>query len=201
MPGEFERHVEAANEAGIQDFQIREKSWTARDLFLTSASLTAILSETAQLFLNDRLDVVAAMDHPSVGAHLGGHSLPWQAARTLVPAVKLGVSTHSLAEAEQAVDAGACYALLSPIYQPVSKPDDTRAPLGPKVFESVSQPGRVLALGGVTSERMDALAKHGARGVAILGACWGRAPDETYAQCQKLVDTWSRLAASPSSSR
>ena len=81
------------------------------------------------------------------------------------------VSAHTQDEVDEALEAGAVYALLSPVWSPSSKPGDQRPPLGLEAFLAVASrhaPLQVLALGGVTPERYRALRAKGA-GAAILG--------------------------------
>ena len=80
-----------------------------------------------------------------------------------------GCSCHSAAELDHAFQAGASYALLSPVYRPTSKPTDTRQPLGLAAFMNLAQHRPVLALGGVTAARYARLRASGAYGAAVLG--------------------------------
>ena len=80
-----------------------------------------------------------------------------------------GVSCHSAEEVEHALSRGATYTLLSPVWSPGSKPDDTRAPLGPAAYLAVARDRPVLALGGITPERHRALVRAGSAGSAVLG--------------------------------
>lgn len=105
---------------------------------------------------------------PGCGLHLpGGEDVAtWRAHDGI-----LGVSTHSVEEALQAERSGADYVVLSPVFTPTSKPDDTRPTLGieglRRAQEALSIP--VYALGGVTPENAaEVLAV--CHGVAVLGA-------------------------------
>lgn len=91
----------------------------------------------------------------------------------------LGVSTHNSDELLKAEAEGADYALLSPLYSPYSKPDDTRLPLGLKrareAIERVSIP--VFLLGGVDAHRARDCQETGAYGVAAVGALFAEGVD------------------------
>lgn len=85
-------------------------------------------------------------------------------------------STHSSEECARAIAAGAVYALLSPVWAPISKPLDTRPTLGldellaaAERHRTETRQTRVLALGGVTAERCRILREEGV-GAAVLGA-------------------------------
>ncbi|MFH1465827.1 MAG: thiamine phosphate synthase [Pseudomonadota bacterium] len=83
----------------------------------------------------------------------------------------LGQSCHGLAELRTAA-ACCAYATLSPIYAPMSKPDDARPVLGPRVLAracaAVDLP--VLALGGIGVAQARACIAAGAWGFAGIGA-------------------------------
>ncbi|MER3469224.1 MAG: thiamine phosphate synthase, partial [Thermoflexus sp.] len=72
-----------------------------------------------------------------------------EARRRLGPGRWIGVSVHSLAEAQRAAEAGADYITLSPIFPSISKPD-YGPPLGLEVLRQVATavPLPVIALGG-----------------------------------------------------
>lgn len=83
----------------------------------------------------------------------------------------VGVSCHSPDEVLTAADQGADYALLSPMFRPISKPLDTRPPLSIEAVLSCQRRAGlpVLVLGGVTPERAAWLLDQGVYGVAVLG--------------------------------
>jgi thiamine-phosphate pyrophosphorylase len=92
----------------------------------------------------------------------------------------IGVSAHSLAEAEAAEAAGADYLTLSPAFATPSKPGYGPA-LGPgglkPITRAVSIP--VLALAGVTAANVGACLAAGAAGVAVMGGVMGaRNPEQ-----------------------
>ncbi len=85
----------------------------------------------------------------------------------------LGQSTHTPAEARAALAAGADWVFLSPIFPPTSKPTDRRPPLGVEALRGI---GNVVALGGITPDRVAACRAAGAVAVAVLGGIF-EAPD------------------------
>lgn len=111
------------------------------------------------------------------GLHLPSQGFDLAAARRRFPDRLLGISCHRRDELEAAVRAGADYAFLSPLFRPASKALRGGA-LGVDGFrrlaEGVGMP--VLALGGVTPDRLAEAANAGASGVAVLGALF-LAPD------------------------
>lgn len=85
-----------------------------------------------------------------------------------------GRSCHTRAEVEGAWRAGASWVTWSPVWAPSSKQGDARVPLGLDRF--LTAPGApVLALGGVTPERLHQLLDRGGHGAAVLGGLFGAA--------------------------
>ena len=78
------------------------------------------------------------------------------------------MAVHDEQEAHRAV--GADLALVSPVFPPGSKPEDTRPTLGPEGFRRLAAalPCPALALGGITPERASRLT--GAAGFAVISA-------------------------------
>ena len=124
-----------------------------------------------RLFVNDRLDVALAV--PCAGVHLGHGSLPVDAARGLNPLWWIGRSVHGLAEAEAATLSGADYLVVGPVFETASHPE--RSPLGLEKLEAIVEAvGElpVIAIGGITAERVQDVRRRGAYGVAAIRALW-----------------------------
>jgi len=83
----------------------------------------------------------------------------------------IGVSTHSLKEAEESEQAGADFLVFGPVYFTSSKaPYGEPQGLGPlkKVMEKISIP--VYAIGGIKADNIGAVKVTGVRGVSIISA-------------------------------
>jgi len=165
--GELSNRILGAVRAGVDLVQIREKDLPTRELLeLTQKAVEAAKSTLSRIVVNDRLDVALATG--AAGVHLGTQSVPADAVRRIVPADFLvGVSCHSLEDAVAAQAAGASYIVFGPVFETASK-IQYGPPVGlAKLREaaaSVSIP--VLALGGVTVERVRACLDTGAAGIA-----------------------------------
>jgi len=161
--------IQEAIRAGIDLVQIREKDLPTRDLAqLVSAALAASRGQEAatRIVVNDRLDVALAL--AADGVHLGTQSLPASVARRVVPENFLvGVSCHSLEEALEAQSAGADYIVLGPVFETPSK-TAFGLPLGLDKLREVTARLNlpVLALGGITVERVRPCLEAGAAGIA-----------------------------------
>jgi thiamine-phosphate diphosphorylase len=124
-----------------------------------------------RLFVNDRLDVALAV--PAAGVQLGHGSLPVSAARALNPLWWIGKSVHDLAEAETARTEGADYLVVGPVFATASHPG--RTPLGLEKLEAIAAAADglpVIAIGGVTADRVRDVRSSGAYGMAAIRAFW-----------------------------
>jgi len=180
----LEAVVAAAARGGAGMIQLREKDLTARELYDLGARLQSLLlPHGIPLLINDRLDVAQALD--AAGVHLAGHSLsPAQARRQLGPDKLLGVSTHSLEEARQAVREGVDFIVFGPVYDTPSK-RQYGSPQGlqrlAEVVAHVTCP--VIAIGGIDTDNLPQVLQTGAHGVAMIRAVLA-APDPCLATRQ-----------------
>lgn len=126
------------------------------------------------LLVNDRVDVALAAT--GVGVHLRGDSLPTSATRQILgPGVNLGRSIHSAEEALAEAAGGADYLLLGTIYSSASHPGVQGSGVGTiqNVGSLCSTP--LIAIGGITPERVAEVRGAGASGVAVMRGIWGSA--------------------------
>jgi thiamine-phosphate pyrophosphorylase len=156
--------------AGVDIVQIREKDLTSRELLaLVEEALRAsreLGRGGARLLLNDRVDV--ALAGGADGVHLAAHSMPVEVVRRFAPRpFVIGVSCHSLGDAMAAESGGADYLVLGPVFETPSKLG-YGPPLGLEKLRNVTSRIRipVLALGGITVERIRPCLEAGASGIA-----------------------------------
>lgn len=156
-------------------FHARAPGWDARKLIALTRALMSAAGESAVL-VNDRVDVARLCR--ATGVHLPEEGMSISAARELLePTALIGRSVHTSAAARAAMDEGADYVMLGPIFETESHPG--RAPLGIRAIER-SLPARVIAIGGITPERARLCRAAGAWGVAAVSALW-RAADPSSA--------------------
>ena len=163
--------LEQALDGGVKGIQLREKDLGGGELFHLAERIKALCdAHHASLLINDRVDVAMAVD--ADGVHLGGASIPVRTARKLMGDNKLiGVSTHSLKEAEESEQAGADFLAFGPVYFTSSKaPYGEPQGLGPlkKVMEKISIP--VYAIGGIKADNIGDVKATGVRGVSLISA-------------------------------
>ena len=150
-------------------FHARGRGLTGLEHFELAGRLA--VRPPGRLFVNDRLDV--ALSVPTAGVQLGHGSLPVSAARALNPRWWIGVSVHDLAEAEAARLSGADYLVVGPVFATVSHPG--RAPLGLATLQQIVAAAGdlpVIAIGGMTIDRVREVRGAGAYGVAAIRALW-----------------------------
>jgi thiamine-phosphate pyrophosphorylase len=103
------------------------------------------------------------------GVHLTSHSLPADVVRNICgPEFLIGVSTHSVAEARVARDAGADFVVFGPIFDTASKRAFGEPQGLDKLRDVTSTLGEfpVIAIGGVTRENFASCIGAGASGIA-----------------------------------
>lgn len=182
--------------AGVDLVQIREKDMPARELVeLVRAAVEAAQGTSTHIVVNDRLDV--ALTAGAAGVHLGTQSLPARVVRTCVPeGFLVGVSCHSLDEALAAESARADYIVLGPVFETPSK-IPYGPPLGVEKLREVAARVKlpVLALGGITVERVKTCLEAGAAGIAgisIFQDC-----ESLEERVREICASWIRPAEAP----
>jgi thiamine-phosphate pyrophosphorylase len=163
--------VHAALDGGARAVQLREKDLLGAELFRLATDLRDLTARYgAALFVNDRVDVALAAG--ADGVHLGQNAIPPLTARRLLGSDRLiGVSTHTRAEVAHAIEAGADFVVFGPVYWTPSKAP-FGAPRGLEELASVTActQAPVLAIGGISAERVADVRSAGASGVAVISA-------------------------------
>ena len=151
--------------------QIRVKSSDAAAYALAVAAVEICRPAGTIVLVNDSLGVALAAG--ADGVHLGAEDLPVAAARRVAgPGMIIGATCRTPEAARAAVAAGADYLGVGPAF-PTSTKDGLPPPLGPAAIAAVADavPGTpVLAIGGITAERVPLLAVHGFAAVSAFTA-------------------------------
>ena len=162
----------------------RGRSLSGREHYDLAVRLAA--HPPARLFVNDRLDVALASGGGAAGVQLRHDSLPVDAARGLGSEWWIGRSVHSLAEARDAVAHRADYLVTGPMYATTTHPSST--PLSMDTLRAIVQLGSpVIAIGGITVDRVGELRRAGVYGIAGIRALWD-APDPAAAARDLLAE-------------
>lgn len=180
MPG-FQLHLisdrQSLTPPGVDYVQVRLKGAPAADVY---AAAVAVRRSGAGLIVNDRVDVALAVE--ADGVHLARKSLaPGVVRRLLRPGQLLGVSVHSVADAREAVEAGADYVTFGHVFTTSSKPGLPPRGIG-ELAAVVAAAGRpVLAIGGIDGRNLEQVLATGCAGIAVISAILSAADPEAAA--------------------
>lgn len=183
--------VEAALKGGVRAVQLREKDLNTKDLYELAFELRKLTRQyDARLIINDRADIVMAVD--ADGVHLGNSSLPIYRVRALVgPRKFIGVSCHNQLNVITAQEKGADFVTFGPIFFTPSKTIYGN-PVGLDLLETVAGISKipVFALGGVKSNKISDVLTRGAHGVALVSAII--AADDPETETRAIIDQINR---------
>lgn len=162
--------VQAATAARVKLIQLREKNLRTRVLYELTARAAEITHGTqTRLLVNDRADVALAAG--AAGVHLTTRSLEASIVRkSFGQDFLIGVSTHSLHEAQAARDASADFATFGPVFDTPSK-RIYGAPVGLDALGTAARslsPFPLIALGGITLQNAAEALEAGASGIAAI---------------------------------
>lgn len=172
--------VEAARQCyeGAADVvQLRMKDTDGGEMLEIAKKIQEIAQEYCKFFIvNDRVDVavLAGAD----GVHLGQSDIPVSEARRLCgDDMILGVSVSTVEEAKKAVEDGADYLGVGPVFTTKTKPDAGEA-LGLDAIYDISRAVDVpvVGIGGINKGNALDVMHAGADGVAVVSAIMAK-PD------------------------
>jgi len=124
--------------------------------------------------INDRLDIALASN--ADGVHVGQDDLPAREARKLLGISKIvGVSTHRIEQANQAILDGADYIGVGPVYRSSTKPRDFLPGLdyAREVAKTLGDKIPAVAIAGITETNVDEVLATGIRAIAVTAAVIG----------------------------
>lgn len=149
---------------------VRDRQASARDLAAQAVEVSGWLAGTGvAIIVNARPDIARAIS--ASGVQLGASDLTPADARTVFPTGWIGRSVHSVHEVTIASGQGADFTLLGPVFETASHPGS--APLGLTPLPDTRMP--VIAIGGITLERVPMAGAAGYYGVAAIRAIWDAA--------------------------
>lgn len=177
--GDFLGALRAALEGGVRFLQFREKDLPPRERLGLGEKVMALAKEfDATVIVNASVDLAEALG--ASGVHLGKSTLSVEEVRGgLRYRGLIGYSAHNGQEVVDAFEAGADFAVLSPVFETRSK--ISAGPfLGLAGFrdqmDRVKEYGHlspVFALGGIGAENTADCLRAGAFGVALIGGILG----------------------------
>jgi len=168
-PWTAEEIVKIVLEAGCRWVMYRDKAATIEIFRQTAAVLVGLCDKfNAKVCINEKIDVAEGL--AGSGIHLqSSYDVPSAKSR-LCPSALIGVSCHSISEAQKAEKLGADYVTFSPVFETLSKPG-----YGPLVgLEGLRNASQrltipIIALAGINSSNASQCMESGARGIAVMG--------------------------------
>ncbi|WP_233569631.1 thiamine phosphate synthase [Falsibacillus albus] len=166
--------LEEAIQGGITLFQFREKGEGAK----TGGEKEELARSLMQLcrnhgipfIVNDDIDLAIAID--ADGVHVGQDDEDVAAVRERIGDKILGVSAHTLKEVEEAIEDGADYLGIGPIFPTGTKPD-AKKPQGDTLIRAVRKEKidiPIVGIGGITAENASFVIQSGADGISLISA-------------------------------
>lgn len=167
---EFLDAVASALQGGVDILQLREKNMSAKKILELGKKLKLLCSEYGATFIvNDRIDIAAILD--ADGVHLGQDDLDVKSAREILGKDKIvGISTHAPEQALKAVEDGADYIGVGPVFATPTK--EGRIPVGLDYVKWASENINIpaFAIGGIDEENIKQVIEAGAKRVAVVRA-------------------------------
>ncbi|MCL5264997.1 MAG: thiamine phosphate synthase [Chloroflexi bacterium] len=164
-------------EAGVKLIQYREKEKEGGERYRECRELRRLTREAGAVFIvNDYVDLALMVE--ADGVHLGQDDYPIEPVRALVgEGMLIGVSTHSPAQAEDAVRRGADYIGVGPLFRTFTK-KNVCEPVGLEYLDYAvaNVPIPFVAIGGIKTHNVAEVRRHGARCIALVTEIVG-APD------------------------
>lgn len=159
--------VDAVLAGGADAIQLREKEMTGRDLLTLAREVVGRCRKAGTLVIvNDRADVARAAG--ADGVHVGQEDLPVRACRQVMgPGTVVGVSVQSPDMAAAALEDGADYLGVGPVFRSPTKTRDFV--IGTEGLRAVRKavPLPLVAIAGITLENVGGVLAAGPTAVAV----------------------------------
>jgi thiamine-phosphate diphosphorylase len=166
--GRIDAVAAAAATGGAWAFLLREPRLDGAALLATASRVRAA-HRRLRLVVSDRVDVALAAG--AQGVQLGERGLPAERVRRWCgERLAIGRSVHDTDGARRATADGAGWALFGHVYASASKPGLPPAGVSGLAAAAAAAACPILAIGGITAERVAEVIAAGAAGVAVLGA-------------------------------
>ena len=182
--------VEEAIDGGVTLFQYREKGNGA----LTGDAKYEMAKRVQELckrknipfIVNDDVDLALELD--ADGVHIGQDDEAAASVREKIGDKILGISVHTLEQAQKAAAQGADYFGVGPIFSTQSKEDarDAQGTALIELFKNHKIETPIVAIGGITAENTPPIIKAGADGVSVISAI--SQADSVYEAAKKLKE-------------
>ncbi|MEC0230488.1 DUF561 domain-containing protein [Paenibacillus alba] len=155
----------------VTAIHIREKTKSMDENYIGLQFLLDKGIPASRLYVNGHPWMAAA--EKLGGLQLPGHTIPLPNMRSLCDGIhRIGISVHSAEEAVRREQEGADYVLFGHIYETKSKLGVMPRGLEELrlVADEVTLP--IIAIGGITPERVSSVLEAGASGIAVMSGIW-----------------------------
>lgn len=158
---------------GADIIQLRDKESPALEVVAAGKAIRrAVSADKAAFIINDRADIAVAVG--ADGVHLGQEDIPVGAARAILGKGKIiGLSTHSLEQAQAAQESGADYIGVGPVFSTPTKPDYKA--VGLELITKVRKISKLpfVAIGGIDDTNAADVIRAGADRIAVVRSVCG----------------------------
>jgi thiamine-phosphate pyrophosphorylase len=163
--------LEAALVGGVDMVQLRDPALDDDALLARVASWRALCdAHDTLLWINDRPDL--ALRAGADGVHIGQDDMPVAEARSIGgPDLLVGLSTHSPAQLEAGIEAGADQLSVGPVWETPTKPGRPATGLDyVRAAAALRPPQPWFAIGSIDGGNVDEVAAAGAERVVVVRA-------------------------------
>jgi thiamine-phosphate pyrophosphorylase len=162
--------VEAALQGGLTLVQYRDKTADDGVRLSQTQQLCHLCHQYGAIFIiNDRVDLALAAD--ADGVHLGQQDIPIAVARQMLgPQRLIGRSTTNPEEMQRAIQEGADYIGVGPVYETPTKEGKAAAGLDYVRYAAQHSPIPWFAIGGIDVNNVNDVISAGAERVAVVRA-------------------------------
>ncbi|HNW25167.1 MAG TPA: thiamine phosphate synthase [Candidatus Gastranaerophilaceae bacterium] len=167
---EFLDAVASALEGGVEIVQLREKTMSAKNLIELGKKVKQLCAQYGAIFIvNDRVDIAMILE--ADGVHLGQDDLDVKSARALIgEGMIIGVSTHAPEQALKAVEEGADYIGVGPVFETPTKQGRKAVGLDYVKWAAENIEIPFFAIGGIDGANVDKVLGVGAKRIAVVRA-------------------------------
>lgn len=170
--------AQACLRGGARLLQVRHKT-AAGAVFLSLAERIVALARAhgAAVIINDRPDIARLCG--ADGVHVGQDDLPVDDVRRIVgPDAIVGLSTHDERQIDAALEGSASYIAVGPIFATATQ-TAAGSGRGPGLVRYAAGRGKpVVAIGGITVDRVRAVVEAGASAIAVVSDLLSRGDPE-----------------------
>ena len=165
----FLNAIEQAFIGGIRLFQLRVKDELSDQEHLELAKKVRMLTLTYNVtyLINDRPDIAVLCD--ADGVHVGPDDMPVEEVRKIIGDKIVGRSSHSLQQAESALNEPISYLSVGPVFETDCKkaPDET---VGHELVSEVLMKSHIpiVAIGGITKDNMKNVCSTGVSCIGVI---------------------------------